>query len=128
MRSMSTRPVDFDGEARLVLSVIKKVGTVGSSNYDRDILYQRHEIGTLSGVQSALRTRGAGTFRGAPDFEAVNSDNDTNLQITNLPANLVIPRGGLLYVTEIFTRHDLLTPLDGFGVALPQTLYAVAYF
>jgi hypothetical protein len=128
MRSMSTQPVDFDGEARLVLSVIKRVATTGAANYDRVILYQRHEIGGMSGATSRLHTQGPGTFRGAPDYEAVNSDNDTNLQITNLPAGLSVPPGGLIYVTEIFAAHERLTPLDAFGVSIPRTLYSVAYF
>ena len=37
-------------------------------------------------------------------------------------------RGGLVYVTEIFTTHNLLTPLDRFGVTVPNTLYSIAYF
>lgn len=128
MRTMSTQPVDLDGEARLVLSVIKRVNTTGAANYDQVVLYQRHEIGQMSGVASQLRTQGPGTFRGPPDYEAVNADNDTNLRITNLPAGLSVPPGGLIYVTEIFARHELLTPLDAFGVSMPQTLYSVAYF
>jgi hypothetical protein len=34
----------------------------------------------------------------------------------------------MLYVTEIYTRHDLITPLSGFGVTVPGTLYSIAYF
>ena len=36
--------------------------------------------------------------------------------------------GGMLYVTEIYTRHPLITPFDRFGVQLPSTLYSIAYF
>ncbi len=36
--------------------------------------------------------------------------------------------GGMLYVTEVYTRHPLITPLDRFGITLPQTLYSIAYF
>jgi hypothetical protein len=46
--------------------------------------------------------------------------------VTNAPATLAL--GGLLYVTEIFTRHPLLTPLNNFGVQMPTTLYSIAYF
>jgi len=35
---------------------------------------------------------------------------------------------GSLYVTEIFTNHALITPLSGFGVTVPSTLYSIAYF
>lgn len=128
MRSMSSRPLDFNDGSRLIFSVLKKGATTGSGNFDKVILYQRHEFGNLAGVTSSLSTRGTGAFRGAPEYEAINSDNDTNLQITNLPANLVLVRGGMLYVTEIFTKHPAITPLDRFGVRLPETLYSVAYF
>jgi hypothetical protein len=128
MRSMSSRPLDFDDGSRLVFSVLKKGATSGTTNFDKVILYQRHEFGSLAGVKSALATRGSGAFRGAPEYEAINSDVDARLQVTNLPANLVLVRGGMLYVTEIFTRHPAITPLDRFGVTLPDTLYSVAYF
>jgi hypothetical protein len=45
-----------------------------------------------------------------------------------LPPSLDVTRGGLMYVTEIFTTHNLITPLDRFGVTLPNTLYSIAYF
>ena len=44
------------------------------------------------------------------------------------PGNLTIDLNGWLYVTEIYTRHDLITPLSGFGVTVPSTLYSIAYF
>jgi TadE-like protein len=127
MRSMSSRPVDFSGgSSKMIFSVIKKVATTGASNYDRAVLYQRYEYGGLAAT-SALTTRGSGSFGSGPEYEASNSDNDTNLQITNLPGNLV-SLGGMLYVTEIFSRHPRITPLDRWGVGVPQTLYSIAYF
>lgn len=127
MRSMSSRPVNFDdGSSKLILSVIKKGATAGTSNYNQDILYQRYEYGSLS-AQSVLATRGTGYFGTGPEHTAANSNSDTNLQITNLPPNLVVA-GGMIYVTEIYSRHTLLTPLDRFGVAVPQVLYSIAYF
>ena len=36
--------------------------------------------------------------------------------------------GGMLYITEIYTRHPLITPFDHFGVTMPTTLYSIAYF
>ena len=126
MRNMSTRPVDFTKSAKMIFSVIKRVGTVGAPNFDKPILYQRYEYGAIPGA-STLATRGGGSFGGAPDYIANNSDNDTNLQITNLPANIIAP-GGMLYVTEVYTRHTLITPFDKFGVTVPDTLYSIAYF
>jgi Flp pilus assembly protein TadG len=127
IRSMATRPVDFDNSATVIFTVLRKVATTGAGNYDQVIVYQRHQYGSLS-VQSALQTVGAGSFGGAPDYTAANSDNDTNLQVTTLPANLSIARGGFLYVTEIYTKHTLITPLDRLGISVPQTLYSIAYF
>jgi hypothetical protein len=128
MRSMSTRPVDFNTNSRIIFSVLKKGATTGTANYDQILLYQRHETGALTGVSSQITTRGAGSFRGAPDYEANNSDTDANLQIINIPANLTMTRGGLLFVTEVYTQHDLLTPLQRFGVTVPDILYSIAYF
>ena len=127
MQQMQTRPVDFDNGSRLIFSVLKKVATTGSANYGHIVLYQRHEYGTLAAA-SALTTAGTATFGGAPDYTAPNADNDTNLRVTNLPANIALVDGGMLYVTEVYTTHELLTPLDRFGVAMPDRLYSVAYF
>jgi Flp pilus assembly protein TadG len=128
MRSMSTRPVDFNTRSRVIFSVLKKVSTTGAANYDQVVLYQRHESGSLTGTASALQMRGSGTFGSSPDFVAQNSDSNTGLQIANLPSYLDVTRGGLVYVTEIYTTHTLLTPLDRVGVTVPNTLYSIAYF
>jgi hypothetical protein len=128
MTSMSSRPVNFaNGSSTLIFSVIKSVSTTGAANYNRPILYQRFVYGSFAG-QSALQTAGTGSFGSAPDYQALNSDNDTRLQITNLPGNLTMALGGMIYVTEIYTRHTLITPLDRFGVTVPSSLYSIAYF
>ena len=129
MRNLQSRPVDFNTNARLIFSVLRKGATTGTPNYDQIILYQRYETGPLTtGTLSKLTTRGTGTFHTAPDYEAYNSDTDTNLQISPLPANLQLARGGLLYVTEVYSSHPLITPLNRFGVSVPGTLYSIAYF
>ena len=128
MKTMSTRPVDLTGTtSRLILSVIKRGGTTGTPNYDKDILYQRYQIGGLP-KPSKLQTRGAVSFGGAPDYTALNADTNTNLQITNLAASVVLAPGGMLYVTEVYTAHPSITPLKGFGLTMPDTLYSIAYF
>jgi hypothetical protein len=127
MRSMSTRPVDFSTRSRVIFSVLKKGSTTNTANYDKVVLYQRAEYGSLAGT-SGLRMAGSGTFGGGPDYVALNSDTNAGLRIANLPSYLDVTRGGLVYVTEIFTTHNLLTPLDGFGVTVPNTLYSIAYF
>jgi Flp pilus assembly protein TadG len=128
MRNLSSRPVNLDNGSRLIFSVIKKGATAGTANFDKEILYQRYEYGNLAGVTSAVKTKGSGSFRGAPDYEAVNSDSDANLQIKTLPVTLNLVRGGMIYVTEIYAKHPLITPVDRFGLRLPQTLYSIAYF
>jgi len=126
IKNMSSRPVDFTTSARVILSVFKNVRTTGAANFGKDVLYQRYEYGALS-ASSALVTMGAGAFGAGPDFVAINSDNDVSLQVTNLPPGVLAP-GGLLYVTEIYSRHPLITPFDRFGVSVPGTLYSIAYF
>jgi len=126
MKSMSSRPVDFTKSSKVVFSVVKRVSTTGAANYNKDVLYQRYEYGAIA-ASSVFTTKGSGSFGSAPDYIASNSDNDTNLQITNFPPNL-LSTGGLMYITEIFTKHTLLTPFDKFGVTVPSTLYSIAYF
>jgi hypothetical protein len=96
-------------------------------NYNKDILYQRYQIGGLSNA-SRLATRGSAAFGGAPDYTAYNADTNTNLQVTNLPSTITLAPGGMLYVTEVYTRHSSITPLHGFGLSMPETLYSIAYF
>jgi hypothetical protein len=126
LKSMATRPVNFDGNARMIFSVIKRGDLIGSANFDKDVLYARYAYGSL-GASSKITTRGGGNFGPAPEFQAVNSDNDANLQLVNFPPNL-LTRGGMLYVTEIYTRHTLLTPFDRLGIQVPDQLYSIAYF
>jgi len=127
MRSMSTRPVDLDDGSRLIFSVIRNVPTIGAANYNRAVLSQRHSFGNLS-AQSTIQTQGAASFGPAPEYQATNPDNNTSLQVTNLPAGLTLSLGGTIYVTEIYTRHPTITPLAGFGINVPETLYSIAYF
>ncbi|HZQ60494.1 MAG TPA: TadE family protein [Casimicrobiaceae bacterium] len=126
MRNMSTRPVNFDANSKLIFSVIRNVSTVGAPNYNTPVLYERYEYGTLARY-STLNTRGPATFGNPPEYQAPNSDSNTNLQVTNLPAN-IISLGGMLYVTEIYTQHPRLTPLQNFGITIPSVLYSIAYF
>jgi hypothetical protein len=125
MRMMSSGPVNFtDGTSKVIFSVVKNVATVSASNYGKPVLYARYVYGSMSG-SSTLNNSG-GTFGPGPSYEAVNSDNDTSLQITNLPTTMSV--GGMLYVTEIYTKHPLITPFDRFGISVPQALYSIAYF
>jgi Flp pilus assembly protein TadG len=127
MLSMGTRPVDFGagGGSKLIFSVIKK-GTPGTTNACCDIVYQRHVIGAANVANASRLTTSGGTWTGA-DYTALNADTNTALRVSGLPANLVSP-GGFVYVTEIYTKHPLITPFDRLGVTVPNVLYSIAYF
>jgi Flp pilus assembly protein TadG len=127
MTSISATPVDFNNGSTMILSVLKRGSTVGSNNYNQVILYQRHQVGNYSAT-SKLATVGGGSFGGAPDYIAANSDTDTNLRVTNVPTGYVSVIGELGYVTEIYSTNTLMTPLAKFGITVPQVLYSVAYF
>jgi hypothetical protein len=127
LRTMATRPVDFSNGSRMIFTVLKKGATPGTPNFQQIIVYQRHQYGSGSG-SSKLNMRGSGSFRGAPDYEANASDTNTGLQVTNVANNLITEPGGMMYVTEIYTFHPLITPFDRWGIRLPQNLYSIAYF
>ena len=127
MKSMSGRPVDFSTHSKMIFSVVRRGATTGTSNFNKDVLYQRYEYGALS-ASSKISTRGSGSYGAGPEYEAANADSDTNIQVTNLPSGIVLSTGGTIYITEIFTTHELITPFDKFGVTVPKTLYSIAYF
>jgi hypothetical protein len=127
LTSMSSLPVNFASGSSVIFSVVRMGATTGTSNYNALVLYQRYQFGSFAGSAQSALTAG-GTFGGAPDYQAVNPDGDTSLQVTGLPANLIVVPGGTIYVTEIFTTHTWITPLNTFGIMMPQTLYSIAYF
>jgi hypothetical protein len=119
--------VNFDSNAKVIFSVIRKGQTTGTANYGVDILYERYEYGVLAAT-SALQTRGTGNYANPPEYTATNADSNTALQLVNLPAGLTVGNGSMVYVTEVFTKHQLITPFDRFGIKVPDTLYSIAYF
>ena len=126
MRAMASRPVNFDdGTSKVIFSVIKRGATVGSVNYNKNILYQRFTYGSYPG---ASHISAGGSFGPAPNYVANNSDNDASLQVSGFPATLLVNPGDWSYVTEIYTAHTLITPFNNFGFSLPTTLYSIAYF
>ncbi len=127
LQSMSTAPVDFSTQSKVIFSVLWNVPSTTASNYGKTILYARYQYGAGTG-SSVISTSGSGSFGGAPDYQANNPDNDTGLQVSTLPAGLTLGPGDIVYVTEVFTSHQLITPLDQFGIHVPTSLYSVAYF
>jgi Flp pilus assembly protein TadG len=127
LKGMATRPVNFATGSKVIFSVIRRGGSTGTTNFGKDILYQRYAYGSGSGA-SVLTTAGTGSFGPGPEYAANNADSDANLQVTNLPAGLIVANNAMVYITEIFTAHPLITPFDKFGVNVPTTLYSIAYF
>jgi TadE-like protein len=128
MTSMSTRPVDFSNGSKVIFTVLKRGATTGTANYNKLVVYQRAEFGSFSGPAPSRVRNAGGAVGGPPDYIAANSDNDAGLRVTGVPANLATAPGGMVYITEIFTKRPRITPLDRFGVAVPETLYSIAYF
>lgn len=126
MKNMAAKPIDFNASSTMIFSVIKRGALVGSANYDKLYLYQRYSYGSLSA--SSKVTASGGSFGGAPNYFANNPDTDAALRVTSVPSNLVTTLGGMIYVTEIVSKHKLITPFDKFGVKLPEQLYSIAYF
>jgi hypothetical protein len=109
--------------------VLRRGATTGTSNYNQIILYQRYEYGNFTGSRQAGHAGRRLVQRRAPTTMAVNADSNTGLQVTTvLPVALAADPGSMIYVTEIYTRHTRITPLDRFGVSVPETLYSIAYF
>jgi hypothetical protein len=125
MRTMSTRPVDLDNGSRIIFSVVRNVPTIGAANYNQPILAQRYAYGPLA-KSSTIQTAGPASFGSGPEYAAANQDSNTNLRVTNLPVTLSL--GATLYITELYTSHPSITPLAGFGIEVPDTLYSIAYF
>jgi Flp pilus assembly protein TadG len=125
LRQMTSRPINLeDGSSKVILSVVRRIGTSTAANYNRDVLYQRYEYGTLAA--SSRLSGGGGAFGPGPDYQALDPNNDASLRVGNLPVTLTT--GGTLYITEVFTRHVTLTPVASFGIHVPTQLYSVAYF
>lgn len=119
-------PVNFNQNGKLIFSVIK-LGT-GGANLNQPIIYQRRYVGALAG-NSILGNPAAGKYNGVPDYNAINADNDTTIRVTGtLPNGLVLVAGQSVFVTEIYSLHNLISPAANFGVTLPTNLYASAYF
>lgn len=129
LKGMQARPVDFNAGSTIIFSVVRRGATTGSANFNKLILSQYFKQGSLGNSQ--IKTAGGGSFAGPPNYEALNSDNNSGLQVTSLPSNIISVLGGQVYVTEIYSSHPLITPLDRlskYGVKVPKTLYSIAYF
>jgi hypothetical protein len=127
LKNMSTPPVAFPANSKVIFSVIKSPSTLTAANYGVPVLYQRYVMPGSVISNTGYLAHAGGSFGPGPDYLAVNSDTDPALRVTNLPPGL-ISTGGMLYITEIYTRHPLITPFDKFGISVPTLLYSIAYF
>ena len=127
LKSMASRPVNFNSTSKGIFTVIRKGATTGTANFGADIMYQRYEFGALA-ASSVLQPKGGATFGTPPDYQATNADSNTGLQLNGLPTGLIVGTGSMIYVAEIFTQHELITPFDRFGIQVPNVLYSIAYF
>jgi hypothetical protein len=122
----TTAPITFDQDGKLILSVIR-LGTAGG-NLNRPIIAQRRVLGTLN-AGSVLGDPVPGAYGGAPNYSALDANNDTRIRIAGaLPNGLTLVAGQSVYVTEVYTHHDLITPFERFGARMPTNLYASAIF
>jgi hypothetical protein len=131
LKNMGTTPVNLGpgGTSAVIFSVLKKGASTGTTNYGQVVLFQRRQFGGLAAT-SKLNSSASG-MGGPPEYLAPNPDTNAGLQITNLPDSIINVNGGFLYVTEVFTEHRLLTPLDRllpYSITVPRTLYSIAYF
>jgi TadE-like protein len=114
--------VKFDSNSAVIISVLK-LGMSGT-NKDQPIISQRHTLGSFS-ANSVLGDPPQSSYDIAPDYNALDADNDGSIVVTGaLPNGLTLTAGESVYVTEVFTRTTSIVPF----MPLPDTLYASAFF
>ena len=129
LKSMSGRPVNFNTQLEGDL-----LGGAQGRDHRHQQLRQGHAVPALRvrravGVEQLLQT---------PRQRRRSAPRPTTRPPTPTPTPTCrsptcrrassLATGGMLYVTEIFTQHELITPFDKFGVTVPKTLYSIAYF
>jgi Flp pilus assembly protein TadG len=127
LQNMSTNPGTFNSRTLVIFSVLLRSQT--GTNSGQLVLYQRYQIGNSS--LGGSRLNGSGSFTAANDYTAANPNNTTSLRVTNAPAGIASVPGGMIYVTEVYTAYDSMTPLGDlrdYGIPVPNVLYSIAYF
>lgn len=127
LQSMRTGNIDFTSSSKVIFTVVKQ--PTSGTNAGVNVVAARYTGGAAVGGGSAITCSGcSGNLGSAPDYMAADPDNTSSLRVTaGVPAGSIGP-GGYLYVTEIFTNHPLITPFDRLGIAVPTSLYSIAYF
>jgi Flp pilus assembly protein TadG len=127
LQNMSANPGEFNSNTYVIFSVLLRSPT--GTNAGQLVLYQRYSVGNSS--LGSSRLNGNCGCTAANDYTAQNPNSDAALRVTNAPPNIASVAGGLIYVTEIYTRYDASTPLGNltdYGIPVPTVLYSVAYF
>jgi Flp pilus assembly protein TadG len=124
LQNMSSNPSSFTSTTKVVFSVLMR--SESGSNNGSLVLYQRYSFGNTSLPGSKLN--GSGTFNAATDYTASNPNNDSALRVTNAPADIAGVPGSMIYVTEVYTTYNVMTPVRNLGIPIPTTLYSIAYF
>jgi Flp pilus assembly protein TadG len=124
LRNMSSSPTSFNTTTKVIFSVLMRSST--GSNNGQLVLYQRREFGNTTLGNSKLN--GSGTFPASNDYTATNPNNDAGLRVTNAPPGIATDPGGMIYVTEVYTRYITITPVGNLGLPIPSVLYSSAYF
>jgi Flp pilus assembly protein TadG len=127
LQSMRTGNVDFTSTSKVIFTVVKQ--PTSGTNAGVNVVAARYTGGAAVGGASAIACGGcSGNLGGPPDYQAADPDNTASLRVTaGVPAGSIGP-GGYLYITEIYTNHPLITPFDRLGIAVPSSLYSIAYF
>jgi Flp pilus assembly protein TadG len=127
LQSMRTGNIDFLSTSKVIFTVVKQ--PTSGSNAGFNVVAQRMTGGASVGGGSAITCGGcSGNLGSPPEYAAADPDNTTSLRVTaGVPTNSIGP-GGWLYITEIYSSHPLITPFDRIGIAVPTTLYSIAYF
>jgi Flp pilus assembly protein TadG len=127
LQNMSTSPGTFNARTLVIFSVLMRSQT--GSNNGQLVLYQRYQVG--NGSLGGSRLNGSGSFTAANDYTAANPNNTTSLRVTNAPTGIASVPGGMIYVTEVYTSYDSMTPLGNlrdYNIPVPNVLYSIAYF
>jgi Flp pilus assembly protein TadG len=124
LRNMSSNPSEFSSRTRVIFSVLMRSQT--GTNTGQLVLYQRYSFGNAGLPGSKLN--GSGTFDASNDYTAANPNGNTSLRVTNAPTNIANTPGGMIYVTEVYSTYDTLTPVRNLGIPIPTVLYSIAYF
>jgi Flp pilus assembly protein TadG len=127
LQNMSASPGTFNSRTLVIFSVLMRSQT--GTNTGQLVLYQRYQVG--NGSLGGSRLNGSGSFTAANDYTAANPNNTTSLRVTNAPTGIASVPGGMIYVTEVYTAYDSMTPLGDlrdYGIPVPNVLYSIAYF